>query len=73
MKSVDTEYETRMANELRMGSRRKGPDWRVRYREAGRKKAEAENRAATGRRALKSMRGFKNCTTKIERTAQEKC
>ena len=37
-----------------MGSRRKGPDQRVRRLKAVRRKVEAENRAATGRRALRT-------------------
>ena len=50
-RAVDSEYNNWISNEINIGSRRKGPDQRVRRREAGRRKAEAENRAAAGKRA----------------------
>ena len=50
-RAIDSEYNNWISNEINIGSRRKGPDRRVRRREAGRRKAEAENRAATGKRA----------------------
>ena len=49
--AIDLEYNNWISNEIKVGSRRKGPDRRGRRREAGRRKAEAETRAATGRRA----------------------